>query len=90
MYTLTMTNPLCKYMDSLGKPNEGIHSRRFVGVAIMDVIMTLIVAWIVAYFTNKSFFIVSIVFFLMGIVLHRVFCVKTTVDKLLFGWLDNE
>ena len=85
-----MTNPLCKYMDSLGKPNEGVHSHRFVGVAIMDVIMTLIVAWIVAYFTNKSFFIVSIVFFLMGIVLHRFFCVKTTIDNLLFGWLDNE
>ena len=35
---------LCKYSDILGKPNETVHSYRLFGIAILDVIMTIIVA----------------------------------------------
>ena len=31
---------LCKYKYSLGEPGKGVHSYRFFGVAIMDVIIT--------------------------------------------------
>ena len=41
---------LCKYKDALGKPNQGIHQYRFLGVAIVDVIMTIIAAFIISYF----------------------------------------
>ena len=75
---------LCKYRDSLGVPKQGIHSYRFFGVAIMDVIFTIIGAWIISYFTNKSFIFTMIFLFLLGIMLHRLFCVRTTIDKLLF------
>jgi hypothetical protein len=75
---------LCKYKDSLGKPNTGIHSYRFMGVAIADVIMTLLGAMLISYFTKYSFLIVSVFLFILGIILHRLFCVKTTIDKLLF------
>ena len=75
---------LCKYRDSLGVPKQGIHSSRFFGVAIMDVIFTIIGAWIISYFTNKSFIFTMIFLFLLGIMLHRLFCVRTTIDKLLF------
>jgi len=75
---------LCKYRDSLGVPKQGIHSYRFLGVAIMDVIFTIIGAWIISYFSNKSFLFTMIFLFLLGIILHRLFCVRTTVDKLLF------
>lgn len=75
---------LCKYRDSLGVPKQGIHSYRFFGVAIMDVIFTIIGAWIISYFTNKSFIFTLIFLFLLGIMLHRLFCVRTTIDKLLF------
>jgi hypothetical protein len=75
---------LCKYKNALGIPKKGIHSYRFMGVAIMDVIMTIISSLIISYFTKYSFFKVLIILFILGIILHRIFCVKTTIDKLLF------
>ena len=75
---------LCKYKDALGKPNVGIHSYRIFNIAIVDVIMTFIGAFIISYFYNISFIKTSIFLFILGIILHRIFCVKTTIDKLLF------
>jgi len=75
---------LCKYKNSLGIPKEGIHSYRFLGVAIADVIMTIIAAMLISYFFKISFIYTSISLFVLGIILHRLFCVRTTVDKLLF------
>jgi hypothetical protein len=75
---------LCKYKNALGEPGKGIHSYRFMGVAIMDVIMTIIGATIISFFIKKPFLIVMTVLFILGIILHRLFCVRTTIDKLLF------
>ena len=75
---------LCKYRDSLGVPNQGIHSHRFIGLAIVDVIFTIIGAMIISYFSKGSFIYTLIFLFLLGIILHRLFCVRTTIDKLLF------
>jgi hypothetical protein len=77
---------LCKYKNMLGEPNKGIHSYRLFGVAIADVGMTLIGAWLISYFFKYSFVNTSITLFILGIILHRVFCVRTTVDKLLFPY----
>jgi hypothetical protein len=75
---------LCKYQNSLGIPNQGVHSYRLFGVAIVDVIFTIIGAMIISYFSNRSFIYTLIFLFLLGIILHRLFCVRTTIDKLLF------
>ena len=75
---------LCKYKDILGKPGKGIHSYRFMGVAIVDVIMTIIGALLISFLINKPFLLVLIVLFVLGIILHHLFCVRTTIDKLLF------
>jgi hypothetical protein len=75
---------LCEYKDALGIPGKGIHSYRLFGVAIMDVIMTIIGAFIIAFFFQTNFAYTLIILFLLGICLHRLFCVRTTVDKLLF------
>jgi apolipoprotein N-acyltransferase len=75
---------LCKYKDALGEPGKGIHSYRFMGVAIADVIMTVIGALLISFLIKKSFLLVLIILFILGIILHRLFCVKTTIDKLLF------
>jgi fatty acid desaturase len=76
---------LCKYKDALGKPKTGIHSYRIFNIAIADVIMTIIASLIISYFFKFNFWITLIVLFLLGILLHRIFCVKTTVDKILFS-----
>ena len=75
---------LCKYKNALGIPNKGIHSYRFMGVAIMDVIMTILAAYLISIFFKYNFMYTTLVLFIFGIILHRLFCVRTTVDKLLF------
>jgi hypothetical protein len=75
---------LCKYKNALGEPGKGIHSYRLFGFAIADVIMTIVGAFLISYFFKISFIKTMLVLFLTGIVLHRLFCVRTTVDKLLF------
>jgi len=75
---------LCKYKNLLGIPKEGIHSYRFLGLAIADVIMTIIAAIPIAYIFNTSFMYAALSLFALGIILHRLFCVRTTIDKLLF------
>jgi len=77
---------LCKYKDILGKLNEGVHYYRFLDLAIVDVIMTIIAAIIIAYFFNLNYMLTIIILFLIGIILHRVFCVNTTIDKIIFGY----
>ena len=47
---------LCKYKDALGEPGKGIHSYRFMGVAIADVIMTIIGALISPHVFNIALF----------------------------------
>ena len=75
---------LCKYKDALGVPRKGIHSYRLFGVAIADVIMTIIGAALISYFSGYNFLYVLIFLFILGILLHRLFCVRTTIDKVLF------
>ena len=75
---------MCKYKDALGIPGKGIHSYRLFGVAIMDVIMTIIGAFIFSFFFKTNFTYTLITLFLLGIFLHRLFCVRTTIYKLLF------
>ena len=75
---------LCKYKNLFGVPKKGIHSYRLFGIAIVDVIETILGALLFSYIFNYSFLYTTIVFFIIGIILHRLFCVRTTVDKLLF------
>ena len=74
----------CPYKNMLGKLGEGVHSYRFANLAIVDIIMTIIAAFIISAVFAISFWKVLGVSFILGIVLHRFFCVRTTVDKLLF------
>jgi hypothetical protein len=75
---------LCKYKNALGVPGKGIHSYRIFNIAIADVIMTLIGAYIISRIFKISFLWTSLGLFIAGIILHRLFCVKTTIGKLLF------
>ena len=74
---------LCKYKNYFGEPGKGVHSYRIFNIAIVDVAMTLIGAVIISYLSGIKFIWSALGLFLVGILLHRVFCVKTTLDKLL-------
>lgn len=75
----------CKYRNILGVPKEGIHKYRLFGFAIADVLMTIIGALVISFFTKITYWKVLLTLFISGIVLHRIFCVQTTLDKILFS-----
>jgi hypothetical protein len=75
---------LCKYKNIFGAPGTGIHSYRIFNLAIADIIATIILGYIISILTNYKLSKTLIVLFLLGIIVHRIFCVRTTIDKLLF------
>lgn len=77
--------PFRYFTNIFGKPGEGVHSYRFFNIAVVDVIATIIGAFIISFLFNDNFFSILLLLFLLGIVLHRLFCVNTTINKFLFG-----
>jgi hypothetical protein len=75
----------CQYKDVLGVPKKGIHSYRVMNIAIVDVLLTFLLSFIVTKINHISFWYNLLALFLLGILLHRIFCVKTTLDELLFS-----
>ena len=75
---------LCPYKNLFGSLGTGIHSYRIFGIAYFDVLVTIIVAYILSRILRTPFLYTLIVFFILGIILHRLLCVRTTIDKLLF------
>jgi hypothetical protein len=76
---------LCKYKDVFGRPREGVHAYRIFDIAVVDVVSTIVVAFLIARVFGFVFWKSLVVLFILGIILHRLFCVRTTVDKLVFG-----
>ena len=82
---------LCKYKNIFGKVGQGVHSIRLFDVAVIDVLLTIIVSIVINYLYPKYRLIYILgSLFIMGMILHRIFCVRTTVDKLLFKRPRNE
>ena len=78
-----------KYKDFFGKPGTGAHKYRFLNFAIVDVVATIVIVYIIyvllTYFGYViNFWILLLCMFILGIFLHRIFGVRTTVDKILF------
>ena len=65
---------LCKYNNILGIPNQGVHSYRIFNLAIFDIIATLVLGYIISIFTKYKLSNILVILFLLGIILHRVFC----------------
>ncbi len=80
-----MSSGLCKYKSVFGEPGKGPHSYRIFNIAIVDVLFTVLFAWPISLVFNTSFSYTLIILFLLGIIMHRMFCVRTTIDKLIFG-----
>lgn len=74
---------LCQYKNALGIPGKGIHSIRIFNIAIVDVILTFLLALIISYLMGYTYWKVLLAVFILGIFLHWVFCVDTTVNRVL-------
>ena len=71
---------LCRYRDVLGKPREGVHKYRIGGYAFFDIAGTIIGGWFLANWMRWNKIDTIIGLFLLGIGLHRLFCVNTTLN----------
>jgi hypothetical protein len=76
---------LCRYKHIFGDPGTGIHSIRVFDIAIIHVFTTLAFAYLFSYFLKIKLLYCIVGLFLLGILCHRIFCVRTTVDKWLFS-----
>ena len=73
----------CEYKNLLGEPGKGVHSH-FMGFAWRDTLMTIIGGLLIALVFKFNVLYTLIAVFIIGILFHRLFCVRTTVDKILF------
>jgi hypothetical protein len=82
---------LCKHKDIFGKPNEGSHSTRIPGIDVSasDTIAVLIIGLFISWVSGYSYWKTIGVIFITGIIAHRTFCVRTTVDRVLFPGLSQ-
>lgn len=74
---------LCKYKDVLGKAGSEEYTRIFT-VRLMDLVTLFIGSYLIAYLFDFTFWKTLLVIFISGIIAHRMFCVRSAVDKLLF------
>ena len=86
----------CNRSELFGKVGQNLHSYRVLDIAVIDVVATIVAGILIVNFLpkhilsrlpdgNMGLIVVIAVLFGLGIASHRVFCVKTTVDKLIFG-----
>jgi len=75
---------LCRYKDIFGRPREGAHAYRLFDIAVVDVAATFLLAFVITRTFSLSFWKSLVALFLIGIIAHRAFCVRTTVDKWVF------
>jgi len=77
---------LCAYKDIFGQPGTGAHSYRIFDIAVVDVAMTVLAAYIISvYYKGMTFAQITMSLFILAIIAHRIFCVETTVNKFLFS-----
>jgi hypothetical protein len=72
----------CPFKNLLGESGKGIHSIRVFGLAAVDVLLTVLLAYLTK--GNRNFFLVLLFWVTLGIILHRVMCVDTTIGNLIF------
>ena len=76
---------LCKYKNMFGDVNKGIHKYKLFGISIVDVLLTIGLAYIISIIFNWNYWYILLGLFILGIILHRLFCVNTTINVLIFG-----
>lgn len=88
---------LCQYKDLLGKPGTGVHKFRIFDIAIVDLFVVLLFGGLITWILYKKgskkvkrnikwyLLGISMSLILLGVIVHRIFCVNTTINKLIFG-----
>lgn len=77
----------------LGAPNMGIHRARIGPFAFWDLVGTIILAAITAYYFGKgrfAFFWHLLGWFVIGEILHMLFGVNTAFVKIIYSTMESQ
>jgi hypothetical protein len=75
----------CEYKNLFGEVARGVHAYRIADIAVVDVIATILLALLIHHVWPKyGFGYILLALFLLGIIMHRMFCVRTRIDKLIW------
>jgi hypothetical protein len=69
----------CPYANILGEPGKGFHAWRVGGLAVWDVIGTILIAGAMSYYFGWTLLYTLIGLFVAGEVAHWVFGTRTAV-----------
>ena len=67
----------CPYRYLFGKPGEGAHASRFLGLSIVDTVLTFLGALLITLGTGYPILWTFIAFFVLGEILHYAFGTQT-------------
>lgn len=88
-YPQEVSMSLCQYRNALGVPGEGIHSIRIFGFAAVDIGLTLLAAVALSRHSKLSLTATIPSLFLFAVGVHYLFCVKTALNVLIFGKVEQ-
>ena len=80
---------LCKYKNLFGEPNTGLRKYRIFDIAVMDVAVVIGFGYLISKYLNWNLGYTLGGLFILGVIAHRMFCVRTGLDKLLFPSDEN-
>lgn len=79
---------LCQFSDIFGKPRTGIHSLRIFDFALIDVLLTVGLGYLIGKFSGRDPIIIIICLFVLGTLLHILFCVDTKFVSVMKSYIN--
>ena len=73
----------CPYANLFGEPNTGVHSIRVFGIAVVDTVLTVLAAYVIAKAYKINFWYSFLGLFVLGEILHYVFGTNTAFLKMI-------
>lgn len=73
-----------KYKDLFGKPNTGIHRYRVFDISVVDVAVVVVCGFAISKLFQFPLLNTLVILFISGIIIHRLFGVRTGIAKKLF------
>lgn len=73
----------CPFANLFGVPETGVHSVRIFGFALVDSVLTIIGAYLIAKLYKINFWYSLVGFFIYGEVLHYLFGTNTAFIKMI-------
>lgn len=78
-----MSCPFIKFKDDLGVPGTGLHKFKILDTSMFDYWFTIVLSYIWAYVSGMPLVLSTIMWYVIGLILHILFGVPTKLVKYL-------